>query len=246
VIDDAPARDEDDARSARRLAAVAAVLWLLVVIGLLAIAIPFQRMLREVGVPLLDATDLLLSGLDAVRAGWGLLPLLASFALLLAPLHVVPFDLGVRRWFRLWIVQTVVCGVSCALFLTLVPLFHCVVCRPLGSQTEDPWPLLVPTVVVALLQLYTWWPIARSALQQPRGSWHLEVARAALAAALPAALGAALIGGALIALDPPLAAGTLVIPLPLAGAGTAALAGCGLAIALRVHSSPVRVEGSIT
>lgn len=226
----------------RRTAVAVAAAWLLMAFALCRFCAPFEVMYKEVGIPPTVAGEWVLAGVQALRAGWGMVPLGGLVAFLLLPVVLMGDDEVVRRWLRLAIVQAAVVGLCAAFaasFLTLLsnPLGWQCLCPP-GCPHRGDGRLLtsLPILVMATVQLRGWFRVSRSALRQPRSTPWFEAACVAFLAAPPAALFAALTAGVVVALDPTPPAG-LIVGAPAAAAGTAALLALGGAIALRARWS---------
>ncbi|MCO5168513.1 MAG: hypothetical protein M9894_19410 [Planctomycetes bacterium] len=226
----------------RRTAVAVAAAWLLMAFALCRFCAPFEVMYAEVGIRMPVAAEWVLTGVHALRAGWGLIPLSGLVVFLLLPVVLTGDDEVVRRWLRLAVVQAVVVGLCAAFagtFLVLLnqPLTLTCFCAP-GCRHDIDGRLLaaLPILVMATVQLLVWFQIARTAQRHPRSAPWFEAACVAFLAVPPAALLAALAAGVVLALDPPPPAGLLVGPAA-AAAGTAALLALGGAIALRARSS---------
>jgi hypothetical protein len=230
-----------DERPVTRLALATAGAWFTLAAGLSALVGPITAWHEEQILCFLPlGTRIVLAVLSSLRAAWGVVPLGALVLLLLAPARIVPPGPLVRRWLWLALAQAfVVAGASLWALLLLPPYVTCYHTMSAGCSNwhlRTRWfPLALPPAVVALPQLRAWWEIARVVLREPRGALGLEVVRVAFVAAVPGAFLAAVVAAALVGLDPPVPDG-LLVPLPLAGAGTALLvAGCA-AIVVRTRS----------
>lgn len=200
---------------------------------------------ERLGVELPRATTLVFQISDALRAGWGILVLLAALALVLGPVRVVPRSSALRPWLWLSLAQCALLGLAMcgAIELPLVTLQRCLCDHGPWSVGDDARSRVVvvalmtaplASLVVGLAQAGAWIQLAIDAVPLPRGSHLLEAGRAVQLAALPAlALGTltyALMDG--WRLRPP---AFLLVSPAVAVTGTVVLATFGVAFAMRLR-----------
>jgi hypothetical protein len=204
---------------------------------------------ERLGVELPRATALVFQTGDALRAGWGLLVLLAALALVLGPVRVVPRSAALRPWLRLSLAQCALLGLAMwgAIELPLLTLQRCLCDKSLLELADGPRSTAVALVlmtaplaslVVGLGQAGAWIRLAIDAVPLARGTLPLEAGRAVQIAGLPAlALGT--LTYALLdewRLRPP---AFLLVSPAVAVTGTVVVATFGAALSMRLrHASP--------
>lgn len=208
---------------------------------------------ERLGVELPWATALLFRSADALRAGWGVLALLAALALVLGPVRVVPRSAALRPWLRLSLAQCALLGLTMwgVIELPLLTLQRCLCDKSLLGLADGPRSRAVALVVmtaplaslvVGLAQAGAWIRLAIDAVPLPRGSLALEAGRAVQIAGLPAlALGT--LAYALVdewRLRPP---AFLLVSPALAVTGTVVLATFGAAFAMRLRRASPHLGG---
>lgn len=219
----------------RGLVLATALVWSAAAWALAALGPPAAKMVAEVGIVVPLESQVAFGASAALRAGWGAVPLLLLVAVLVSPARLAPDAAGVRPWLWLALLQGVVVGVTACFALLMWPALHVPMCLHDRAEPGPPW-FLVPALGVGLLQVHAWWRVSATIRNDPRGTPGLEVGRVAFLASVPAALAASIVALALHTLGATGPA-TLLVPVPLAGAGTVALAACGAAVALRARSA---------